>query len=118
MWVFFARAGFFSVVQPVDSTGHLVVRARVRDDLIRLRRLYVPGLGRIAATPTRDYGFRALVTRADLAAGLATAVAEIDFSNFKNEVAQRLGGARAKTYERVWAALMELQHAVLRPGGC
>lgn len=109
MWVFFAKAGFFSVVQPVDSTGYLVVRARVRDDLVRLRRLYVPRLGKIVLTPTRDYGFRAQVTRAEFAAGLAKAVSEIDFSNFKNEVATQLGKDRAHVYAQVWSALLVLQ---------
>lgn len=109
MWVFFAGAGFFSVVQAVGSVEDLVVRARVREDLVRLRRLYVPGLGRIETTPTRDYGVRARVAKPEFAAGLAKAVMAIDYGNFKNEVARQLGPSRAGVYGRIWSILLELQ---------
>ena len=110
MWLM-TTTGFFSVVEkPEDrKNGLLTVRSRVRGDLEGLRARYLPGLGEIEATPDRDYAFRARVTKPELAAALGRIVLDIDYSNFKSEVAERMGYAREQVYHEVWEALANLQ---------
>lgn len=109
MWVFLARAGFYSVVQRGGLRHQLVIRARDREDLVRLQQVYLPTLGAIEATPARDYGFRSTCTKKAFAAALAKAVEAIDFDNFKSETAKSLGVEREAIYHDVWATLLRLQ---------
>lgn len=108
MWIFLVDAGFFSVVRSGDAPDQLVVRARTRDDLVRLRQLYLPGI-KILATETRDYGWRSYVSRQAWSEALARAALAIDAENFKSRTAEVLGHARAATYSKVWSVLLELQ---------
>ena len=45
MWIFVVRCGYFSAVQRDGHADQLVVRARDKEDLRRLRELYLPELG-------------------------------------------------------------------------
>jgi 8-oxo-dGTP pyrophosphatase MutT (NUDIX family) len=110
MWLM-TRYGFFSIVEkPADRDGGtLTVRARVRADLEALREHALPGLGPIAEHAGTDYRFRARAARTDVSAALATLVAELDYANFKDEVAHRQGKARAAAYGKVWGVLYDLQ---------
>ena len=106
MWLITTR-GFYSVVADHHEDGHVLVRARVREDLESLADL-IPGL-EVEETPERDYRFRASVPR-DVWAAAATALAgEIDYPNFKNAVADRQGPERAHVYSDVWVTLLALQ---------
>jgi hypothetical protein len=109
MWIFLARAGFYSVIQCGGFADQLVVRARDRQDLVRLKKLYLPTLGAIENTPERDYGYRSTCTKKAFAAALAKAVEAIDFPNFKAETQKALGTEREMAYHAVWAALLRLQ---------
>ena len=99
--------GFFSVVRKPGETD-LTVRARVRADLEALKRGHLPSLGSIDSGGGTDYPYRAQVSADSFAAAIATMVEEIDYSNFKNEVAVRQGNARAHIYSEVWGALHKL----------
>lgn len=110
MWIFLVNAGFFSVVLCGDAPDQFVVRARTRDDLVRLRQLYLPRI-KVIATPTRDYPFRALVTKQEWSQALARAAMDIDAVNFKSRTAEVLGHARAAVYGKVWSVLLELQRS-------
>lgn len=112
MWIF-TTFGFFSIVKK-HGEAHLTVRARVAADLDNLRTL-VPELGETQATPEMDYPFRAAVSAVDLAmassghfVGLGELVQEIDYDNFKAEVARRQGYFRAGMYSQVWSGLRNL----------
>lgn len=106
MWLV-TKTGFFSVVKkPGDSA--LTVRSRVRSDLEELRR-YVPELGEVRATSGRDYQYRATVSHEALAKGVARMVLDLDYSNFKREIAQSAGHKRANIYGGVWGDLMALE---------
>ncbi len=109
MWVFLAKAGFFSVVQNVDDAETVVVRARCRDDLVRLGQLYLKNAGPIVDTPTRDYAHRLFVGKKAFADAIAAAALDIDIFNFKNATSTFLGPARAALYGRVWSVLLDLQ---------
>jgi len=110
MWLI-TTFGFFSIVEkPGDrAVGMLTVRARVRSDLEDLKAGYLPTLGGIEESSSTDYRYRARAPKADVGAGLAKAALAVDYSNFKNAVAQRQGHAREKLYHGVWDVLYKLQ---------
>ncbi len=110
MWIM-SNLGFFSIVQkPRDKgAGTLTVRARVKADLENLRTQYIPFLGAIAEHSGSDYRFRATAPQKDVAAALGQMALNLNYSNFKDEVAKRQGKARALAYGKVWNALYELQ---------
>jgi len=110
MWLM-TPIGFFSIVQKAKDAAAdtLTVRARARSDLEALRDAYVHELGEIVEGGGTDYPFRAIAPRKSLGAALAAIVADLDYSNFKSEVARRQGAARAQTYHEVWQALRGLE---------
>ncbi len=109
MWLLIPE-GFYSIVQKEDEQ-ELCIRARVGADLDRLRQTYLPTLGETVETPGGDYRYRAWISRDDLADGMAEIVRNLNYSNFKNEIA-RHDASRAHVYGDVWGVLGELQ-----PGG-
>ena len=110
MWLI-TPVGFFSIVQkPSDvAADTLTVRARVQGDLEALRKQFLPGLGPIQESKVNDYRFRSIATRAEIAAAMASLVNQLDYSNFKNQVAKVQGSARAHLYHDVWDVLYRLQ---------
>ena len=121
MWLF-TRYGFFSAVcarqgsgghgQPVDP-GRVMVRARVRGHLDALKGRFPELLGgcEVREFAGTDYAFRLFVAKSTWARALAALAEELDYDNFKSEVA-RHGGAGA-AYERslhkVWSVMDKLQ---------
>jgi hypothetical protein len=105
MWLL-TSAGFYSVVQKPGET-ELCIRARVREDLERLRE-YMPTLSATVETRSGDYRYRAWVSREGLAEGVARIAREIDYANFKSEVAGR-DPVRGRIYGEVWGVLGQLQ---------
>jgi hypothetical protein len=110
MWLI-TPIGFFSIVQKTDDAAAdtLTIRARVRGDLEALRDKYVPELGEIIEGAGTDYPFRAVTPRASLSAALTAIVADLDYDNFKSEVAKRQGATRAHAYHDVWQALRGIE---------
>jgi hypothetical protein len=107
MWIL-TSFGFFSVVQKQGSDV-LTVRARVREDLERLREQYLPSLSPTTAGAGSDYRYRATVPHEHLALAMASIVRHIDYSNFKSEVVRVEGRSRAAIYHDVWDALWQLE---------
>ena len=107
MWLI-TNFGFFSVVRKTADGGHLTVRARVRDDLDRLRQTYLPTLSTTIHGGGTDYPYRASAPASAVAAAFTKAIQDIDYSNFKNEATAKLGAARGKVYGHVLAALFDL----------
>lgn len=110
MWLI-TPVGFFSIVQkPSDRAADtLTVRARVRGDLEALRDQFLPGLGRIEESKNNDYRFRAVASRSEVAAAMASLINQLDYQNFKGQVAKVQGPARANLYHHVWDVLYRLQ---------
>lgn len=110
MWLI-TPIGFFSVVQkPADvAAGTLTVRARVRADLEALRAHHLPGLGEVVESHTNDYRFRAVAPKQEVANAMAAMVNGLDYSNFKDRVAQTQGTHRSDLYHGVWDVLYRLQ---------
>lgn len=109
IWIL-TTTGFYSVVQkPWDQPqGTLTIRARVRGDLEDLR-AYIPDMSDIIESEDSDYRYRAVAKRETMMAVLATLVADIEYDNFKSEVASRQGYRRAAAYGDVWQVLYGLQ---------
>jgi hypothetical protein len=109
MWLI-TPFGFYSVVAKSGDQhdGLLTVRSRVRSDLEALRE-YVPSLGPIAESKQTDYRYRAKAKAKDIVKGFASMVENIDYSNFKDKVADTQGDFRASVYGEVWDSLYELQ---------
>jgi hypothetical protein len=110
MWLI-TPIGFFSVVQKHDdeASGTLTVRARVRSDLEALQEKYLPSLGPIQENVETDYSYLATAPRAEVSAAMAGMIADVDYSNFKHEVAKRQGQKRSLLYHEVWDVLYRLQ---------
>lgn len=107
MWISMT-CGFFSVVEFEGDPTKVVVRARVRDDLLGLRE-WVPMLGRIHATPHRDYPFRCFVSKVEFGQGLAAAVTKgLLYGNFKS-AACKSDPRRADVLTRAWGVFRQLQ---------
>jgi hypothetical protein len=81
----------------------------VASDLDNLRASFVPGLSSTTTKGGTDYPYRATISHAEFAAGLAKLGEAINYSNFKNEVAQKMGSGRAHIYSKVWQDLVELE---------
>jgi hypothetical protein len=107
MWVF-TIDGFYSAVQHRDNTDAVMVRARDREDLVRLLKR-AGSDAPISHTPNGDYAYRITATKVAWAAYLTSATEAIDYSNFKSEVAARLGHDRADIYLSVWETMLDLQ---------
>ena len=106
MWLF-TSFGFYSVV--LDRTGKkLMVRARARDDLDRLRDAYLPSLSKTMSSPKLDYPFRAFAKPTLFARAAAKIAKDIDYPNFKARVAKQMGEDRAHLYEKVWAVMRKV----------
>jgi len=103
--------GFFSIVRKPDDIGGgaLTIRARLKSDLEALRDHCLPGLGEIVKNAGSDYRYRAKAPSGEVAKALAQLVQDIDYENFKNEVAKKQGKHRAKIYGKVWDVLYGLQ---------
>jgi hypothetical protein len=56
-----------------------------------------------------------LCADSDLAAAMPRIVADIDYANFKDEVALVTGKARAKRYVQVWSALYGMEEDLPEP---
>jgi hypothetical protein len=111
MWLF-TKFGFYSVVQK-PRTSCLTVRARVKADLDVLRKEYLPELSATVGKAGTDYPWRATVSHEQFAAALGKIVADINYDNFKNEVAAKQGKPRATRYGRVWSTLYDMPDETL-----
>jgi hypothetical protein len=122
MWIF-TKHGFFSTVcarqgdgghsQPVDP-DLMMVRARVRSHLEALKRRFPDLLVdcEIQASTGTDYAFRLFVPKAAWVQVLSALADEVDYDNFKSEVAKHQSRAGAE-YEHalrdVWSVMHRLQ---------
>jgi hypothetical protein len=115
MWLF-CKQGFFSVVRHSHRPGHLLVRARLGEDIDRLAALLSEQTGRPftpLVTPDADYRYRLEVPRDDFARAMVRLVEDLDYPNFK--LAVHGDPARDRAYGRVWSIMGELQEGEAPP---
>ena len=108
MWLMTTR-GFFSIVAHNARPDTFLVRSRHRADLENVAAFLGDG-GEIVEGVGSDYPFRRFVSGAQKDALLAALGSEIDYPNFKSEIA-RHPGQRGKVgaYHDVWAVLRRTQ---------
>jgi hypothetical protein len=122
MWLF-TKYGFFSAVcarqgdgrhgQPVDA-DRIMVRARLRRHLDALKDRFTALLGgcEIKEFPGSDYAYRIFVEKSVWSQVLVGLNEELDYDNFKAEVADfqgRDGAAYEYSLHEVWSVMHKLQ---------
>lgn len=113
MWVITDR-GFFSAVEHRGDPNMIMVRARVRGDLVELGKLVgtpedLPR-PKIERTDDADYPYRVTITRVEWSRALVQLSERIDYDNFKDSVTRRQGHPRHELYMRVWGVLRGLEN--------
>lgn len=63
----------------------------------------------VLAYEQSDYPWRVIIRRYEWAAFLASEVAELDYTNYKNAVTAKQGRARHDIYSKVWSVLLGLE---------
>ena len=111
MWIF-TEDGFFSVVEHLEDSTKMLVRARKREDL---ERFVMRGEGvitndpTIQETPVADYRFRVVVDRVGFLDYLTRAVSALNYPNFKDRIHQQDDTPRDVAYMEVWGAMHRFQ---------
>ena len=101
MWVF-TKTGFISIVQHREQVDLMIVRARCA---VHLQSLF-PGT-EVLETKNADYRFRAFVHRDVVKNVLTAAIDALDYSNFKDSIADAQYHDAAM---RVWEVMHVIQH--------
>ena len=110
MWLF-TRHGSYSVVRDKADARRVHVRARIKDDLERLRQFArataTVEMPEIISTPDADYAYRAIIEQAAWVKIAARLAEDVDYPNFKSKVHGERDRDRA--YYEVWSAMNALQ---------
>jgi len=113
MWLF-TVFGYYSIIQHNKDPELLLVRSRVKGDLEKLKGKYLKNLGDIVETPIgADYPYRALAWKSELASAMKQVFLDIDYTNFKSEVAKKQDWPRHDLYMKVWG-IMKMAESTLR----
>ncbi|MEJ5365405.1 MAG: hypothetical protein WHS86_09910 [Desulfosoma sp.] len=119
MWIF-TEDGFLSVVRHRHFPDRLLVRARVREDLVRFcRAAAIPEDG-ILESGRYDYRFRVEVPEEVFIRSMVQTIKMLDYDNFKNRACHNpddppaVRRERASAYHGVWHQLWELQRSAAR----
>ena len=108
MWTF-TRDGFFSVVQDsYCSAGEVIVRTRVKRDLLRL----IAKVGKldrdIIHLPHSSYRYQILLTKPEWANYLSSEALNLNYSNVRDSITDGLY-ERSAAYYTCWNALEQFQ---------
>ena len=115
MWIF-TKDGYYSAVQHDDSPDTIQVRARIREDLVRLAEAVGLHPGQIIDTPLpADYGFRLNVDRGVFAAYVAKAVTGIDYVTDVKGHLSRDEPDRKSAMMDCWSAMAQFQDGRFPP---
>jgi len=105
MWVF-TSTGFISAVRKHDRPELYTVRSRDRKSLEPLAE--AAGV-EIAISPYGDYPYRAFVEPAVFTEWVADQASDIEYDNFKNQVATTRGFGFVESLHNVWAAMLGVE---------
>ena len=110
MWLF-TKHGFYSVVCAHGEPDTVMVRARCQRHLENLRDNFPTMLAdcRIIANQGTDYPFRMLVGKEMFSLVARRLVQEIDYINFKSEVASTGDRVYEHCCHEVWRDMLDLQ---------
>jgi hypothetical protein len=102
MWIF-TNTGFVSAV---SNGKNLMVRSRDRESLEPLAE---SAKTEIIATPASDYPYRTIVSNEIFSGWVAHMASNIEYKNFKSEVAATRGYDFAQPLMKVWSAMHEVE---------
>ena len=105
MWVF-TNTGFVSAVRKHDRPNVITVRSRDRKSLEPLAE---KANVEIKVSPYGDYPYRAFVDPAGFTEWVAEQANEIDYDNFKNQVAKTRGYDVVDALHNVWVARLGVE---------
>jgi hypothetical protein len=117
MWIFSIH-GFYSIACAQKPDGSLdtqtvMIRARLKDHLQNLQKRFPVLAGtKIISLPDVDYRHRIVVPKTVWIGVLSGLAEEMEWSNFKNQVARHLGkggAAYANALHDVWEIMYRLQ---------
>ena len=107
MWIF-TTSGFISAVKIDD---HIIVRARDKKSLEPLAHFTHQS---IKHTPLSDYPYRLTSNSKQFAQWTEAMASNIDYSNFKSEVALTRGNKFAKALSKVWSDMHDVEDSEAR----
>lgn len=111
MWLYLQN-GFFSIVhKPPCKKGELLVRARCKEDMERLREKLSQTYnfkGTVIDSPKADYAYRMIVPREIWASFMASTAMELEYDNFKNTIPSS-DTLRHDAYFDCWEAMYHWQ---------
>ena len=107
MWLF-TESGFISAVRKHDRPNVFTVRSRDRKSLEPLAQ--AAGVA-IWISPYGDYPYRAFVEPKVFADWVETQAMNIDYDNFKNQVAKTRGYDYTHALHDVWVAMLATEDA-------
>jgi hypothetical protein len=100
MWLFTDK-GFLSIIQDFRDPDTLIVRSRFPDHIGH----FFPD-AEIVKTPGRDYLYRALLPRQEVAAALKKYTEEMDYTNFKDSLDEPI---YQRACSEVWGIMRRFQ---------
>jgi hypothetical protein len=103
MWIVM-NDSFVSIVKDREDGLGVVVRARVREDLVSL--FGESHAEDIIETEDSDYRFRLFLDQAYVAAAIENRVMGVDYHNFKDSVKQSW---RKNAYMKIWHIMYDVQ---------
>ena len=107
MWIF-TTSGFVSAVL---KDGELQVRARDSRSLAPLAKYTGQ---EIIKTPIADYPYRLITNKESFSRWLSNEALNINYLNFKSEIADLRGYEFAKPLNKVWSVMHEVEDAEAR----
>jgi hypothetical protein len=97
----FTNVGFLSIIQDFRDPDTLIVRARFPE---HIRNLFP--VARVTKTAGRDYLYRALLPRQEVADMLKKYTEEMDYTNFKDSVDEPI---YQRSCSEVWGVMRRYQ---------
>lgn len=105
MWIF-TDNGFVSAVRKADNPSVLTVRARDRKSL---ESLAAQTGAEVAQSPNADYPYRVFARQEEFAQWAFEQSMNVNYNNFKNQVAKTRGHDFAKALGNVWVSMLEVE---------
>lgn len=103
MWIFNVD-GFFSAVEDRKNPVYVIVRARYREDLEKIREKINLRFV-VEDTPDADYPYRLGMSKSRWAEYVSKSAGGINYDNFKSVALKDVGSVRSAQYHGVWATM-------------
>lgn len=122
MWIF-NEEGFFSVVRHRNDPDKLLVRGRVREDLVRFCRAAGLDETMIEENSRYDYRFRVTVSEETFARFMTGSIQRLDYDNFKDRTCWNpddppgIRWGRSAVYHDIWDRLRDWQEQAANRDG-